>query len=915
MRLFSRVRYALSAALFLAASLASARVISYAPYTNRTAHPLEQARTNRYFALYEQTALGEIVLYDTAGAEEPRVIYPTDGGWMYFYAGAVHEKNGVASILLLVQQADTGQPKWVFSSDSGKSWKTIDLPLSFYYYVDGDIDTGGPFTHARFNSLRVGNDATPFVFTFTENVYAIDADGSTRVIYANHQAQSIRLAGRNRDGTKFILRTASNGVATLSVLGIEGSVAPVTTIADSVQVEGWIASANALYLERRSASPSTDHRIVRFDGAVERTLVQALPSSDPIGVLAIPTFDYDGAWIIQRGVGKPTTLYHQSLLSDPVVQWIDVSGPEVEALHAGASGNTLLIQVHRARAIDATNQFIDPALAIWHSGDGAPAAYDELFMNEQTTKGFVHLDVDKVAGGEPFVFDSGLHPASAIPVSAPLPAAGGSDVLQEWGVVRASLAQKLVLPGMARTHGVFDSYWQSDVVIYNPASDPQNVRIDYVATGNSFSTSDAKTMTLTLAGKEIRVIPDALKALFNVDSGGGAFFITPDGSVNVTSRTYTTAANGTYGFSMNGIDFLAAAASPRFPVTFAGAFPGPNFRTNVVITDTSGRGTEAVFSAAGALGSIGNATPHFSAPPNGQVQMNSITPDLGIFDAQPGALIVQPTRGTAIASVIAIDNRTNDPTYFPPDLSSSVFARTIPAIGHLDGANGAKYRSDLYLYNPSTATHTVLLQAKAWDTNESPTSIQFSMLPGEARIIPDALFKLFAKSGIARLRYQTTDLFDIGGLGIRVTSRTYSVDDNGGTYGFLMPPFNNFQIGGSGDTLEILGVVGGKGFRTNLGLVECTQPNTQLAPGPNVQARIDIIDDKGKTIDSFTMNVPPAGGVQINDIFHARGLGDGPIAALIRITPLSGLFGAYATMNDNGTNDPTYLAANLAATN
>lgn len=902
----SPVRYALAVTLFLAASLASARVISYAPYTNRVAHPLEQARTNRYFALYEQTALGEIVLYDTTGAEEPRVIYPIDGSWMYFYAGAVHEKNGVASILLLVQQADT-LPKWVFSIDSGRSWKTIDLPSNFYYYVDGDIDTGGPFTHARSNSLRIGNDATPFVFAFTENVIAIDADGSTRVLYNNHQATNISLAGRNRDGSKFILRTTTKGVATLSVLGIDGSVLPVTTTADTVSVEGWITSANALYLERKSASPF-DHRIVRFDGVIEKTLAQNISSSEPIGVFAIPTYDYEGAWIIQRGMGKPTTLFRQSLLSAPVVQWSDITGPEVEALHAGASGNTLLIQVHRARAVDSTNQFIDPALAIWHSGEGPPAAYDELFMNEMTSKGFVHLDVDKVAGGEPFVFDSGLRTPDAIPISAPT--AGGSDVLQEWGVVRASLVQKLVLPGMARTHGAFDSYWQSDVVIYNPASDPQNVRIDYVASGNSFSTSDAKTTTLTLAGKEIRVIPDALEALFNVDSGGGAFFITPATGVNVTSRTYSTAANGTYGFSMNGVDLYAAAASPRFPVTFAGAFPGPNFRTNVVLTDTSGRGTEAAFSGAGVLGALGDAAPHFTAPPNGQIQVNGITPALGILDSEAGALIVQPSRGTAIATVIAIDNRTNDPTYFPPDLASSAFARTIPAIGHLDGANGSKFRSDLYLYNPSNETHTVLLQARVWDAAGTPASAQFSMLPGEARIIPDALFKLFGKSGIARLRYQTMDLFSLAG-GIRVTSRTYSVDDNGGTYGFLMPPFNNFQIGGSGDTLEILGVVGGTGFRTNLGLVDTTQSPS----GTNVLARVEIIDDKGKTIDTFTMNVPSAGGVQINDIFHARNLGDGPTAALIRVTPLSGLIGAYATMNDNGTNDPTYLAANLAASN
>jgi hypothetical protein len=285
--------------------------------------------------------------------------------------------------------------------------------------------------------------------------------------------------------------------------------------------------------------------------------------------------------------------------------------------------------------------------------------------------------------------------------------------------------------------------------------------------------------------------------------------------------------------------------------------------------------------------------------------MNSITPALGILDSEPGALIVQPTRGTAIASVVAIDNRTNDPTYFPPDLPAS-FVRTIPAIGHLDGANGSKFRSDLYLYNPSPQARSVSLQAKAWDTPESPTTINFTLLAGEARVIPDALNKLFGKTGIARLRYQSFD--NVGGLGVRVTSRTYSINEDGGTYGFLMPPFNNFQIGASGDTLEILGVVGGKGFRTNLGLVEVNPFPT----GQNVQAKVEIIDDKGKTIDSFTMNVPSAGGTQINDIFHARGLGDGPTAALIRVSPLSGTIGAYATMNDNGTNDPTYLAANLA---
>ena len=61
----------------------------------------------------------------------------------------------------------------------------------------------------------------------------------------------------------------------------------------------------------------------------------------------------------------------------------------------------------------------------------------------------------------------------------------------------------------------------------------------------------------------------------------------------------------------------------------------------------------------------------------------------------------------------------------------------------------------------------------------------------EARVIRDVLATAFGKSGIARLRL-TSQSFD--NSGIRVTSRTYSGDSHGGTYGFLMPPLNNFQI-------------------------------------------------------------------------------------------------------------------------
>jgi hypothetical protein len=252
---------------------------------------------------------------------------------------------------------------------------------------------------------------------------------------------------------------------------------------------------------------------------------------------------------------------------------------------------------------------------------------------------------------------------------------------------------------------------------------------------------------------------------------------------------------------------------------------------------------------------------------------------------------------------MVIDNRTNDPTYFAPDLPTSV-VRTIPAIGHLDGANGSKFRTDLFLYNPYNQPRSITLQVKAWDTPDVIT-INLTLLANEARVLRDVLFRGFGRTGIARLRFQSAG----DSFGVRMTARTYNVDENGGTFGYLMPALNNFQAAAPGDTLEILGVVGGAHFRTNIGLVELTG----LPSGSNGSVRVELENETGETIDSFTLSVPIAGGMQLNDIFRSRGLGDGPTAALIRVTPLAGTFAAYATMIDSGTNDPVYLAANLGA--
>lgn len=902
----------------LLAVAANARVISYSPYTNLIASPVAQERTTRHFGLLEASDpsvwdLRQLVIYDTEG-EEPRVVFP-ESGEQAIAAAALYQSQGDldgkrdGNVSLLVYGYWESRNHTLFSGDGGATWKEVAAlagrPLFTELY---DVDTGGPYARGLTNPIRTGNDANPFVVSNQSGVWRIDANGVATQI----STRGGTLVGQNREGTAYLVAGQQtewpHGVK-LEILNVNGGFNVFPGALPPGQYYGWIASNDSAYIVGKRIDGRFLHRatpsgfqFIRGPYDVPDTPTNSY--RDPMLFIAVPTHDFNGAWMVQRQPGKPSKLARHTIAGGLEEMWSDVTGPEIEALIAGESGQTLLIQVHRDRSATMMRTFIDPALAVWRVGTPMPREYDELYLAEESNKGFLHVDVDRMEAGDLFVFDSGSFQDQGGVIISPAPG-GGGDVIQEWGVVRASLKQRLVLPGVARLPGAYGSFWMTDVTLFNPMTEPQEVEITYVPIGTETSMLARRFITVTLAAREIRAVPDALAAWFGLSQGGGIIHLEPERGINAFARTYNRVGEGTYGFGMMAIDFFNTA-SARFPVTFAGAFPGEHFRTNILVTDTSGHGTEASLGAYGVSGAIGSTGANVFAPAGGIMQFNSIAGPLNLFSRETGGLVVHPTRGTAIATVVAIDNRTNDPTYFPPDVKTTPnTVRAIPVIGHVDGANGSRFRSDLYIYNPSETTRTVVLEATRWDAPGFVTR-QFTLLPNEARTIVDALSTLFQMQGLARLRYWSNDPGD----GVTVTSRTYTIEDSGATYGSLIPPINNFQVAGSGDTLEIIGVTGGGNFRTNLALVEMSPANFS---GPPVGVRIHVINDKGLSIDTFTLQVPRAGGMQINDLFGSR-MVPVPAAALIVIEVLEpGLITGYATLTDNITNDTTYLGPNLGA--
>jgi hypothetical protein len=901
--------------LLALAPAAMARVLSYSPYTNRAAVPAYQLRSAREFVLVEQpgTQFGgggipwvddaEVVVYDVQGASEPRVIFPAAGEPREAISFAAHGRNGAVLLQTTGNFQGRNAPRqWItlIGDTTGTTWTRIpELDGASVQNSSSYEDLGGYYTRGLRGTVRpVSSGKYLFVVDTSTGIWGIEAGG---------KAGRLAIAGSSMigsDATSSRILVQQNSRIWLLDLESE-AMADLGPVESGWYMQGWVAGHDRAYvlttgyggrhlsLYRQGSSPELIGR--------PYPIAHPVPGRDPWSFIAAPTQDYSGAWMIQRDFGKPTTLLRHTESEGVKTFWTDITGPQVEALHPGASGERLLIQVHRPR-MQPDRWFIDPALAIWKIGDPAPRDYDELFVAETDLKGFVHLDVDAMAQGHPFVFDSGIGSPPESRTSPPI--SGGGDVVQEWGIVRSSLKQELVLPGIARLPGAFNSYWQSDVVIYNPTNAEQPVVIRFAPL--SAQSGELAATTITLAPREIRVIRDALKELFAVENGGGSLHIEPSVGVSATGRTYTSSGAGTYGFSMAALDALTAAGT-RFPLSFAGAFPGMLFRTNILLTAPKGLVAGARLQAYGVSGEMGSSDVTLSTVSSGVWQMNNVSSVLSLASHEEGGLVVRPTHGFVIPAVVAIDNITNDPTYFPPDLPAPV-VRVIPVIGHLDGANNSKFRSDLYLLNLSSRVRTVMLEAKAWDNNEPVKTVQFTLLPNEDRVIRDVLPRLFGMTGFARLRYMS---FGDDSEGVRVTSRTYNLLENGGTLGCLIPPLNSFQAAASGESLEILGVIGDSRFRANIGLVELSPFNGGQRLTTNV--RIRIIDERGLQIDTFEVTLPMAGGMQINDVLRERGL-TAAKAVLIRVEPNGpGLVGAYATLTDNTSNDPSFLAATLGA--
>lgn len=225
-------------------------------------------------------------------------------------------------------------------------------------------------------------------------------------------------------------------------------------------------------------------------------------------------------------------------------------------------------------------------------------------------------------------------------------------------------------------------------------------------------------------------------------------------------------------------------------------------------------------------------------------------------------------------------------------------AVVIPATAAAPGAGGTYWSSAVSITNLEARDRQLEITYTPRGTNGmtsySSTSVS---LPSLSQLSwSNILADLFSTTGAGAL--------EIRGINLAVTSRTSTPDGEGGSYGQGIPPIQPEQILSSDQIISatIGGVEEDATFRTNLGMVEVW--------GETASVMVEVFDDSMNQLGSETYDLRPFENIQVNRV--VREVGDVNVLTdgIVRVTVTSGdgRIGAYISIIDNSSDDPTYIA-------
>ena len=210
---------------------------------------------------------------------------------------------------------------------------------------------------------------------------------------------------------------------------------------------------------------------------------------------------------------------------------------------------------------------------------------------------------------------------------------------------------ELLVPAAARTGA-----WSTDLYMLNLSDQTNEVTVEWLVRDRP--NPEPRTLTLSLAGNESRVLEDVIRTGFGLESGRGAFRISSSADVVATCRIYATEEDGTYGQGFEAVPADAATVAGT-STHVLGLRSADDFRSNVY----------ALAGIDGATVRLELIDPAGSRLTEAQLALGTHEPFLEplttvfpIPAVDQATLLVHVVTGSVVVGASKIDNMTSDPT-------------------------------------------------------------------------------------------------------------------------------------------------------------------------------------------------------------------------------------------------------------
>ncbi|MEA2164417.1 MAG: hypothetical protein QOK37_2544 [Thermoanaerobaculia bacterium] len=443
----------------------------------------------------------------------------------------------------------------------------------------------------------------------------------------------------------------------------------------------------------------------------------------------------------------------------------------------------------------------------------------------------------------------------------------------------SSFAPRKHIAAVAHAPGALGTNWRTDVRIFNSGSREANVTAIFTRAGEE-GWGHFAAVKLVIAPQQVLALDDVVAATLLTSGVGQLEFVGDTTSLIITSRTYTTAAGGTYGQFIPAVATTDAATLADVPHIVVTA----DFRTNLGFAEVNGSdGVVRVTLFDAASGAVVSQR-DYPVVPFAQMQFPATGSALMTAELK---VISGDARIVAYGSVV--DNRSGDPIYVTaarPQAGSFV----APAI-NAPGVN-TLWRSDVVISAFGDTGGDFDLTYVDASTGSRVTKHGTAGAHQSIRI-EDVVGSYFGRpNSFGTIRADLTG-------NVVATSRTFTTSP-AGTYGQFIPLLRAAegltQLAPGGAARELLHVERSDAFRTNAGAINAGISDALI--------RFTLFNAAGQQMAVYDRTVRSLQAVQFAI--------DMPVTdGRIEVQMLSGDTGAiaWASVIDNVTGDPIFVPA------